>query len=136
MSQSRNAAMEASVAPGSACPRGRKGADRRMCTSHRWTVIGMILPPNRGLPMSNLDALPKLNRRTFLGAGLAMGGAVLLGGDRQATTSAKGLVLEEATVVDLQAGLEAGRWTSADLVRRYQARIRALDQAGPKVNTV
>ena len=48
----------------------------------------------------------------------------------------KGLVLEEATVAELQAGLGAGRWTAVDLVRRCQARIRALDQAGPKLNAV
>src|SRR5664279_4375060 len=86
--------------------------------------------------MPDKDALPQLDRRTFLGAGLATSAAVLMGGDLKTTPSAKGLVLGEATVADQQAGLVAGRWTAADLVRKYQARIGALDQAGPKLNAV
>jgi len=77
-----------------------------------------------------------LDRRAFLGAGLATGAAALAGGDLKAGPARRGLVLEEATVEGLQAGMAAGRWTAADLVRRYQARIRALDQAGPKLNSV
>jgi amidase len=76
------------------------------------------------------------DRRAFLGAGLATGAAALVGGEVKATPTVKGLVLEEATVDGLQAGMAAGRWTSADLVRRYQARIRALDQAGPRLHSV
>lgn len=75
------------------------------------------------------------DRRTFLGAGLALSAGPLLGAGRKAPAAA-GLVLEEATIEYLQAGLAGGRWTSADLVRRYQARIRALDQSGPKLNSV
>jgi amidase len=82
-----------------------------------------------------LDPL-SLDRRAFLGASLATGAAALVGGDLKAGSAGKGLVLEEATVEGLQAGLAAGRWTSAELVKRYQARIRALDQAGPKLNAV
>lgn len=77
-----------------------------------------------------------LDRRAFLGAGLATGAAALVGGDLKVGPTRKGLVLEEATVDALQAGMADGRWTSADLVRRYQARIRALDQAGPRLNSV
>jgi amidase len=80
-------------------------------------------------------AFPQLHRRAFLSAGLATGAAALLGGDR-AAAPAKGLVLEEATVANLEAGMAAGRWTAVDLVRKYQARIGALDQAGPKLNAV
>lgn len=76
------------------------------------------------------------DRRTFLGASLATGAVALAGGELKASSTAPGLVLEEATVDSLQAGLAAGRWTSVDLVRRYQARIRALDQAGPKLHSV
>ena len=80
-----------------------------------------------------------LDRRAFLGVGLATGAAALMGGDLNAApalTALKGLVLEEATVDGLQAGMAAGRWTAAELVGKYQARIRALDQAGPKLNAV
>ncbi len=86
--------------------------------------------------MRNFDDLSRLDRRTFLGAGLATGAAAFLGGDTKPGPSAQGLVLEEATVDGLRLGLAAGRWTAVDLVRRYQARIGALDQAGPKLNAV
>ena len=86
--------------------------------------------------MPDNNAFHLLDRRAFLGTGLAAGTAVLIGGDMKATRTSQGLVLEEATVEGLQAGLAGGRWTGVDLVRRYQARIRALDQAGPKLNAV
>ncbi len=44
--------------------------------------------------------------------------------------------LEEATVQQLQQWLRSGRYTSVALARMYLARIRALDQAGPRVNAV
>jgi amidase len=75
-----------------------------------------------------------LDRRAFLGTGLATAAAALIGGDLK--TAPAGLVLEEATVEGLQAGLAAGHWTTVDLVRRYQARIQALDQAGPNLHAV
>ncbi|WP_243304236.1 amidase [Geothrix oryzisoli] len=81
------------------------------------------------------DALT-FDRRAFLGAGLATGAAALVGGDLKAASGAKALVLQEATVDGLQAGMAAGHWTAVELVKRYQARIRALDQAGPKLNSV
>ncbi len=77
-----------------------------------------------------------LDRRTFLGVGLATGVAALGGTDLKAASPTTGLVLKEATVEGLQAGLTAGRWTAVDLVRGYQARIRAIDQAGPRLNSV
>ena len=70
------------------------------------------------------------DRRAFLGAGLATGAAALVGGELKTAPAAKGLVLEEATVDGLQAGMAAGRWTAVELVKRYQARIRALDRPG------
>jgi amidase len=42
----------------------------------------------------------------------------------------------EATVAQLQADMAAGRLTSEDLTREYIARIVALDQHGPGVNSV
>ena len=78
---------------------------------------------------------PAFDRRALLGAGLALSAGALMGAGGK-TPATKGLVLEEASIEYLQAGLAAGRWTSADLVRRYQARIRALDRSGPKLNSV
>lgn len=82
------------------------------------------------------DAIPSLDRRAFLGAGLAAGASVLVGGGVKASRPAGKLVLEEATVEGLQAGLAAGHWTAVELTRRYQARVAALDSAGPKLGAV
>ena len=81
------------------------------------------------------DTFPTLDRRAFLGMGLATS-AALMGGDLKTTSVGKGPVLEEATVDGLQAGMAAGRWTAAGLVRAYRARIRALDQGGPRLNAI
>lgn len=82
------------------------------------------------------DDSPTLGRRAFLGAGLATGAAALMGGPVKAADGAKEPAMEEATIDDLQAGLAEGCWTSVGLVRKYRARIRALDQAGPRLNSV
>lgn len=42
----------------------------------------------------------------------------------------------EATVADLQAGMEAGSFTSADLTRAYLDRIEKIDRSGPSLNAV
>jgi amidase len=86
------------------------------------------------MPPENVSLI--LDRRAFLGAGLAMSAAALVGAEVQAAPPATELALQEATVDGLQAGLAAGRWTAVDLVRGYLARIQALDQAGPKLNSV
>jgi amidase len=44
--------------------------------------------------------------------------------------------LEEIGIADLQAGMAAGRWTSADLVRAYLERIASLDRTGPTLRHV
>lgn len=67
-----------------------------------------------------------LDRRTFLATGLATGAASLLpAGARPAAR----LVLEASTCASLAEGLAAGAWTSEQLVRAIQARIRRLDGA-------
>jgi len=86
--------------------------------------------------MSEPNDSTALGRRAFLGASLATGAAALAGADLQAARGGRRLVLEEASVDALQAGLATGRWTSAELVRQYQARIRALDQGGPHLRAV
>src|SRR5258708_22864713 len=42
----------------------------------------------------------------------------------------------EASITDLQAAMQAGRLTSKELTRRYLERIKAVDKAGPRVNSV
>ena len=45
------------------------------------------------------------------------------------------LQLEEATIADLQAGLERGAYTSVALVDAYLSRIAALDRQGPALHS-
>src|SRR4029077_2317814 len=42
----------------------------------------------------------------------------------------------EATIAQLQAEMTAGKLNSVQLMREYIARIQALDQSGPNVNSV
>ncbi len=52
------------------------------------------------------------------------------------TNSAAEVVLEEATVDQLQGWMKSGRVTSVALVRMYLDRIEALDRNGPRLNSV
>ncbi len=79
-----------------------------------------------------------ISRRDVLRLGLATGAAA-------ATFAAAGRIdvlaappsnLNEATIAELQAAMQSGSLSSKDLVDYYLARIRALDQAGPGVNSV
>jgi amidase len=51
-------------------------------------------------------------------------------------TGTSAFKFEEMTVVALQEGMKAGRWTSKDLVQAYLARIEALDRKGPALRAV
>jgi amidase len=44
--------------------------------------------------------------------------------------------VQEKTVVQLQAAMQAGRTTSQQLVQLYLARIAAIDKSGPKLNSI
>ena len=74
-----------------------------------------------------------LDRRSFLGASLAAGAAAAM---KAAPAAKSGFQLEEATLADLQSAMGSGRASAASLVKAYTARIRALDQAGPKLHSV
>ena len=91
-----------------------------------------------------------LTRRDLMKAGLA-------GGAMAATTAAGPLLpwsqaspaaaaepiaapapfeLEEATIADLQEGMQSGRWTARSLVEAYLARIEELNRKGPELRAV
>ena len=42
----------------------------------------------------------------------------------------------DISVVDLQAAMTAGHTTSQELVKAYQARIKAIDRTGPRINSI
>lgn len=76
-----------------------------------------------------------LSRRSFLATGLAAGllaeragaAAPEAASEVPAPGPPKAFELAEATIADLQAGLESGRYTARGLVEAYLGRIRELD---------
>ncbi len=97
-----------------------------------------------------------LTRRAFVGAGVLGGAAAVTGlrlpsldaarrGGSAATDSApsanapyipREFELEDATIAELQAALDSGKYTARKLVELYLERIDELDQAGPRLNQV
>jgi amidase len=68
---------------------------------------------------------------------LSMFGAVMLmANSAGAQNSAKAFPLDEVTISDVHAAYKSGALTSVKLVQAYLERIRAYDQAGPKLNVV
>ncbi len=87
----------------------------------------------------------RVNRRDVLkaGAAAAAGAAALsVGGVARAATAYGGYFsphakdLEETSIADLQARMEAGTLTSRQLVGMYLERIHALDKSGPMLNSI
>ncbi|MGA2096067.1 MAG: amidase family protein [Candidatus Acidiferrum sp.] len=72
----------------------------------------------------------KFMRLLILGTVLFMANGVV------AQNTRKPFPLDEATISDVQAAYKSGALTSVTLVQAYLERIRACDQAGPKLNVV
>lgn len=86
-----------------------------------------------------------MDRRTFLGAGLAAGVAGMAGPPALLTLRRDGRApdptrphteVEEATIAELQARMEAGEQTARSLAEAYHARIEALDRQGPALRAL
>src|SRR5688572_17658080 len=80
--------------------------------------------------------LPLMRRRSFLrisGAALAALSATVRDARAQGGDS---FDVAEKSITQLQAAMAAGQVTSEQLVARYVARIKAYDQAGPRLNAV
>src|SRR5277367_2529692 len=67
---------------------------------------------------------------------LMFGTVMLLANGAAAQNSLKPFRLDEATISDVHAAYKSGALTSVRLVQAYLERIRACDQAGPKLNVV
>lgn len=82
----------------------------------------------------------RVSRREFVQLGAAAAAAPTLTSvvprDRGAAFRTSDGDLEEATIADLQARMTAGDLTAHRLVRRYLARIRAIDERGAALNSV
>ena len=62
--------------------------------------------------------------------------ACALGAEVSAATATKGIDIVEAPVAALQEAMSSGRITSKALTAQYLARIKAIDKAGPRINSV
>src|SRR5216683_1788444 len=87
----------------------------------------------------------KPDRRRFLQAGLVGSLAAVTTPASGSATAAdapppegtvKPFELDEASVIDLQEGLDSGKLTARSLTERYLARIEAIDKKGPAINSV
>jgi amidase len=91
---------------------------------------------------------PGFSRRTFIGLTAAGGAALLAGqlgckkGDAPsgegggADPALESFEFYEATLAQLQAGMESGRWTSRQITDAHLARIEAIDRQGPMLRAV
>ncbi len=81
-----------------------------------------------------------LTRRNLLRWGALAGAAVPLAGLSKAVRAddivETAVVLEEATIAEMQASMERGGLTSLILVNMYLQRIAAIDSSGPTLNSV
>lgn len=92
----------------------------------------------RGVTVSNWKLM---KRRTFLGLATVAPTALLRSEGAAAHKAerpwkVRNFEWEEATIAELQAALVKGSISSLSLTREYLGRIRELDSAGPKVNSV
>lgn len=77
-----------------------------------------------------------MNRRDFMQLS-ALAGAIGSGPAIAATSAqSQEFNIVEANVVDLQAAMQAGKVNAQKLVKLYLARIRAIDKAGPRINSI
>ncbi len=86
----------------------------------------------------------KMKRRQFLQLGAASGALALTGTGcvRPASTPSESVSaipafeFEEATVANLQTGMETGAYTARSITERYLERIEALDKQGPALHAI
>src|SRR4051794_26760348 len=84
-----------------------------------------------------------ISRRDFLHASVAAGaGATLVGAAPTAASAgqmpsgAQPSAFDEATIAGLQSAMAAGRTSAVELTNHYLNRIRAIDENGPRLNSV
>ena len=77
-----------------------------------------------------------MDRRDFVRLGLASGAVagVAVGGAATAAVPVDSLL--DAGVLEQQSAMQAGKLSSHSLVKQYLARIKAIDKAGPRINSV
>jgi amidase len=74
--------------------------------------------------------------RALIAVALAGSGFALAGRPTSSADTAPSFDLDEMTIADLQARMEAGQDTARSLVEKYLARIAAVDRQGPSIRSV
>ncbi|HEV2800080.1 MAG TPA: amidase [Pyrinomonadaceae bacterium] len=90
------------------------------------------------------DQHAHVNRREFIGAGLAAGVAFAAHARPPAASSPfapshyapVAEELEEVTIAELQEGMRRGKWSARELAEKYIERIERFDRKGPTLNSV
>jgi amidase len=77
-----------------------------------------------------------MRRRSFLRISGAVLAAIGTGGRRASAQSGESFNVAEKSITQLQAAMTAGQVSAEQLVASYIARIKAYDQAGPRLNSV
>jgi amidase len=83
-----------------------------------------------------------MDRRKFLetaalSGALAAAAPLMAGAAKpKGAAAAASAELEEATILDLQAGMKSGKWTSRSLTQAYLRRIEELNEKGPALRAV
>ena len=83
-------------------------------------------------------------RRNFLRGGAVLGASLVAApalarvheGARTTAPAVGSFELEEMTIAELQAGMQAGKWSAHELTRKYLERIADVDKRGPAINAV
>lgn len=90
---------------------------------------GTVPPRRRFLQTSLVGALST-------GVLPALAGARVFESQKGPAGGSRPFELDEATIADLQASLDSGKYTARSLAEKYLARIEEIDQHGPGVNSV
>ena len=79
-----------------------------------------------------------MNRRDFMQLGIATGVGISMGTDTMAAMSGQegAFDVSEKSVADLRQAMQSGQVSARQLVKLYQARIRAIDKNGPRLNSI
>ena len=77
-----------------------------------------------------------MRRRSFLQISATALAALATNRRGASAQSAESFDVTEKSITQLQAAMASGQVTSEQLVSRYIARIKAYDQAGPRLNAV
>ncbi len=96
--------------------------------------------------------MSEMDRRTFLGAGVAAGALLTLGGcaprgddprsgsgglgDQASASDVPDFALDEITIDEVHAGMRSGEYTCRSITEMYLERIEALNRQGPRLFAV